>query len=49
MKSFSEMGKAANQTKAVGGKVKIEESFKAQAITGDIDLSNKNISDNHCM
>ena len=35
------MGKEANQTKAAGGKVNIAESFKAQAVTGDIDLSGK--------
>jgi len=35
------MGKEANQTKAAGGKVNIAESFKAQAVTGDIDLSCK--------
>lgn len=43
------MGKEANQTKAIGGKVSFAESFKAQAMTGDVDMSGKNLTDNHCM
>ena len=35
------MGKEANQTKAIGGKVSFAESFKAQAMTGDVDMSGK--------
>ena len=31
------------------GNFDLSESFKLQALTGDVDLQGKNLSDNHCM